>query len=510
MAVTSEGLRVRGLHIAAGDRVLVEDLSLTLAPGATLGLSGPSGVGKTTFARAVAGLTDTAGAVRCRGQILVGGGDVVNDRDHAEDVRGRDVVLIPQNALTSLPPLLAVGDLAAALAGSGRRATAARLVESLAGLGVADPERAIRARPAGLSGGERQRVLLAIALLKRPKLLIADEPTANLDEDSGALVERALRTAHRLAGFALIVISHDQGLLERLCARRVRLGSDPRHARRPGRQRPVGAAATKQREPETMGCFPQRHTIPFPSASPRTAGGAAAGAVLAAENLTIRRNGRILIDNVCLSLARGSRLAVVGRSGAGKTTLARALAGLARPSNGAVRERLRGGDSWRSLRRPNRGVQLMFQDPAASFDPRLTVFHSLVLAAGRSLRGASERRSTLAALAERVRLDPAVLDRGPRRISGGECQRAALLRALLCEPQILIADEPASSLDPESARAVQEILEELVRERRLGLVLVSHDLAFVRAICSHALILERGRVAWTGRIADLSGKRGGV
>ena len=499
MAVTPEVLRVRDLHITAGDRVLVEDLSLTLAPGATLGLYGPSGVGKTTFARAVAGLTDTAGAVRCRGQILVGGGDVVNDRDHAEGVRGRDVVLIPQNALTSLPPLLAVGDLAAALADSGRRATAERLVEALAGLGVADPERAIRARPAGLSGGERQRVLLAIALLKRPRLLIADEPTASLDEDSGALVERALRAAHRLAGFALIVISHDQGLLERLCARRVRLGSDPRHVRR----RPLGAGAPRQREPETVGCFPQRDTIPFQSVSPRTAGGDAFRAVLAAEHLTIRRNGRILLDNVCLSLARGSRLAVMGRSGAGKTTLARALAGLVPPSNGAVRERLRGGDSWRSLRRPNRGVQLMFQDPTASFDPRLTVFDSMVLAADRSLRGASARRSRLTALAERARLDPAVLDRGPRRISGGECQRAALLRALLCEPQILIADEPTSSLDPESARAVQEILEELVRERRLGFLLVSHDLAFVLATCSHALILERGRVVWTGRVANL-------
>ena len=479
MAVMSEALRVESLHITVGDRALVEDLSLTLASGATLGLHGSSGIGKTTFARVVAGLTDPAGAVRCRGQIYVGGGDVVNDRAHAAAVRGRDVVLIPQNALTSLPPLLTVGDLAAALGGSGRRAIAPRLVESLAGLGVADPERAIRARPADLSGGERQRVLLAIALLKQPGLLIADEPTASLDAGSRSLVERALRAAQELAGFALIVISHDRELLGRLCTRQFRFGSAPRGARQPRPRPSVPVSAT-------IGASDD-----------------GSGAVLAVEQLTIRQGRRVLLEDVCLSLDRGARLAVLGSSGAGKTTLARTMAGLIQPSAGTVRERLQGGDPWRRLERPNRAIQLMFQDPAASFDPRLTVFDSMMLAADRSLRRAPGRRSGVTELAERMRLDAAVLDRGPRRISGGECQRAAILRALLCEPQVLIADEPTSSLDAESAGAVQELLEDLVQEGRLGFLLVSHDLAFVRATCSHALVLEKGRVSWTGPVANL-------
>ena len=504
MAVTPPALRVEHLTMAAGGRTLVRDLSLSLAHGETLGVHGPSGVGKTTFARVVAGLVDDADAVTCRGRIVVGGVDVVTDRRGAERVRGRKVVLIPQNALTSLPPLLKVGDLGVALAG-GRDAaeTSSRLAESLGRLGVADPDRALRARPADLSGGERQRVLLAIALLKRPGLLIADEPTTALDAASRVLVEQALHRAHHAAGFALMLISHDRALLGRLCTGDLALGKDGGAVRGARRSRSPATAAAPP--PGTHDPRRESGTTPYDGAltAPPSSDVGRRG-ILAAEGLTIRRGGRVLLHDVRLSVDRAARLAVLGRSGAGKTTLVRALAGLARPSRGAVSERLHGGGAWRRLRRPNRRVQLMFQDPTAAFDPRLTLFESIVLAADRTLRRASDRRPAVAALAERVRLDPAVLDRGPRQVSGGECQRAALLRALLCEPLVLLADEPTSSLDVEAAQAVQALLAVLVVERRLSLVLVSHDPAFVRATCTHALVLADGGVSWTGPVADLS------
>ena len=505
MAVTFPALRVEHLSMTAGDRTLIRDLSLSLAHGETLGVHGPSGVGKTTLARAVAGLMDGAEGVTCRGRILVGGVDVATDRRGAQRVRGREVVLIPQNALTSLPPLLRVGDLGVALAGGhDGAATSSRLAESLGRLGVADPDRVLQARPADLSGGERQRVLLAIALLRRPRLLIADEPTTALDAASRTLVEQAFDRAHRAVGFALMVISHDRALLERLCERELALG-DHGDAVREGRRRPPRSAVAGA--PRPVGPDPGREAGTTPADAAATAppsSDAGDRGILAAERLTIRRGGHVLLDDVRLSVDRAARLAVLGRSGAGKTTLVRALAGLARPSHGEVSERLHGGEAWRRLRRPNRRVQLLFQDPAAAFDPRLTVFESIVLAADRTLRRASERRSALAALAERVHLDPAVLDRGPRQISGGECQRAALLRALLCEPLVLLADEPTSSLDVEAAQAVQTLLSTLVEERHLSLVLVSHDLAFVRATCTHAVVLADGVVSWTGPVANLS------
>ena len=504
MAVTPGALRVERLSLAVGGRSLVRDLSLSLKVGETLGVQGPSGVGKTTLARAVAGLLEPADAITCRGRILVGGVDVVADLGGAQRVRGRDVVLIPQNALISMPPLLEVGDLAVALARErdGSEVTS-RLATALGRLGVADPARALRARPAALSGGERQRVLLAIALLKGPKLLIADEPTSALDGASRRLVERALDEAHAAFGFALMVISHDRSLLQRLCARELALGESASEVR-PWPRRPSGAVVTSETRTRATDLGRRGETVPArgtATARPRLDTGDRG--ILAAQHLTVRRGAHLLLDDVCLSLDRGVRMAVLGRSGAGKTTLVRALAGLVRPSSGVVSERLHGGTAWRRVRRPNRRVQLLFQDPAAGFDPRLTVFESIVLAADRTLHRAAARRAKVTALAERVYLDPAVLDRRPRQVSGGECQRAALLRALLCEPVLLLADEPTSSLDADTTAAVQALLTDLVGERGLGLVLVSHDAEFVRGSCTQALALSNGRVSWTGPVEDL-------
>lgn len=503
MAVTPVVLRVEHLSMAVGGRSLIDDLSLSLAPGETLGVRGPSGIGKTTFARAVAGLLEATETITCRGRILVGGADVVTDRCHAQRVRGREVVLIPQNALTSMPPFLTVGELGVALAGRREAAaTSSRLSESLRRLGVAAPDRALRARPADLSGGERQRVLLAIALLKRPGLLIADEPTTALDSESQRLVECALDQARAVAGFALMVISHDRSLLGRLCERQLALGSEARNVRRPGRRRPASAGATMEPLPGFLD-RPQQVGASLTNAMGTGRPRPDTSSILAAEHLTIRRGPRLLLDDVCMTLDRGMALGVMGHSGAGKTTLVRALAGLVQPARGAVWERLHAGRVWRRLRRPNRRVQLMFQDPAAAFDPRLTVFESIVLAAERSLRRVSDRRATVSALAERLNLNADVLHRRPRQISGGECQRAALLRALMCEPLVLIADEPTSNLDPASAAAVQALLADLIRERHLSLVLVSHDPAFVRTVCTHALVLAHGVVSWIGPVKNL-------
>ena len=504
MAVAPVVLRIERLSITVDGRPLIEDLSLSLSRGETLGIHGPSGSGKTTFARAMGGLMDAADAIECQGRIWVGGVDVVNDRGGARLVRGREVVLVPQNALSSMPPLLTVGELGTALAGPcAGSATSSRLAESLGRLGVADPDRVLRARPADLSGGERQRVLLAIALLRRPGLLVADEPTTALDSAGRALVEHALGQAHDAAGFALVVISHDRALLGRLCARDLTLGGGSSAVRRAGRRAAVAALPAGPRPEADSRHHGLGMTSVSNSVTRRRKADIDGRGILVAEHLTIRRGASLLLDDVSLTLDRGGRLAVLGRSGAGKTTLAKALAGLVQPARGVMSERFHGGRAWRELRRPNRCVQLLFQDPIAGFDPRLTVFESIVLAADRTLRRACDHRATVIALAERLRLSSAVLDRGPRQISGGECQRAALLRALICEPRVLIADEPTSSLDLESATAVQALLADLVRERCMSLVLVSHDPVFVRATCTDALVLAHGVVSWTGLVQDL-------
>ena len=470
MAVKPTALEVEHLSIAIGKRILFEDFSLSLDYNESLGLYGASGTGKTTFARAVAGLLDPAGAITCSGRIRVAGCDVLNG---ADTVGVPDAVLLPQNALLSMPPLIKVGELAEALlGGSSNSSTRLRLHEVLTRLGVRDPERALLARPSELSGGERQRFLLALALLRDPKILIADEPTTALDHASKDLVVRALKSAQEAANFALVVISHDRSLLAEVCVRSIALAGRPSRAgQRKGRD-------SRYSLKRTSGLSSRRDPA-LPEAD---------RGVLVAKNLTVRHGRRVVLDRLSVSLRTGAQLGVIGPSGSGKTTLVKALAGLLRPTRGVVLERLSGGD-WGRLRRPDRRIQFLYQDPAAAFDPRLTLFQSIALAANRTLRHRERSRSRIVELAKRLRIEIAALDRRPGRVSGGECQRAALLRAMLCEPTILIADEPTSSLDEESALAVRQLLSELVRETELGLILVSHDLAFVRATCEKVVEL---------------------
>lgn len=471
MAVNQAALEVDHLSIAIGERVLVEDFSLSLDYGESLGLYGASGTGKTTFARAVAGLLDPSGAITCSGSIRVAGSDVLPG-DETAGVP--DAVLLPQNALLSMPPLIKAGDLAEALlGGSSDTSTRLQLQEVLTRLGVKVPERALLARPSELSGGERQRFLLALALLKDPKILIADEPTSALDQASRDLVVRALKAAQEATNFALIVISHDRSLLTEVCVRSIPLaGRRSRAGQRKGRDRRYSVKRT--------GSLTSRRD-PAPHEADR--------GLLVAKDVTVQHGKRVVLDRMSVSLRTGARLGVIGPSGSGKTTLVKALAGLLRPTSGAVLERLSGGD-WSRLRRPDRRIQFLYQDPAAAFDPRLTLFQSIALAANRTLRHRERSRPRILDLAKRLRIEIAALDRRPGRVSGGECQRAALLRALLCEPTILIADEPTSSLDEESALAVRQILSELVQETELSLILVSHDLEFVRATCEMVVELS--------------------
>ncbi len=414
--------------------------SLVLASGEVAALYGPSGGGKTSLQRALFGLQDrgasAAGIVRFAGR---------DWHELAADERRRmlreQVAFLVQGARAALDPLATVLTQVQLATGASAEAVAQVLHE----LGITAPDRVASSYPHQLAGGEAQRVLLAMAFLRRPALVIADEPSADLDGKSRGELVRHLRTLIT-RGSAVLLATHDHALLVELHAQVFAL-----HAGRfvPG----------------------EFDAAPWPVVAEVAVGAPA----LTGSGLTARVGGRVLFAGLDLTIASGESVALVGDSGAGKTTLARLLAGHQRPDAGHVQ---------RPARRA--AVQLVCQDAFSSLTP------------GRSLGSlCAETRADPArvqALVRALRLPDDVLGRTSAQLSGGECRRAALLRALVVDPQVLLLDEPSNGLDRRSSAAMLEVLLAEQQRRGMALLVVTHDLELARAVAHRILRLQGGRL----------------
>lgn len=413
--------------------------SLVLCPGEVAALYGPSGCGKSTVLRSLFALPGAAsvvgGARRLSGRDLAGLGE-----PELRALWRTDVLFLPQGARAALDPLQRIGPQLAAATGAARPAIA----EALLALGAPDAERVLAAFPHRLSGGEAQRALLATAKLRRPRLVVADEPTADLDDLSRRDLLQAF--ASLLAGgAALLVATHDHALLHELRARVFAWHGDR------------FAPGEFDAEP-----WPRRDDAADASATGRDV-------VLRARGLAASFGSRRLFAGLDVELGAGRTLVVTGDSGSGKSTLAKLLAGHEPPSAGAVHG-------------PGRvGVQLVCQDAQGSLTP------------GRTLAGLCEEigvaRSTVVAMAARLHLPTAVLDRRTELLSGGEARRAALLRALVAAPSVLILDEPTNGLDRRAASALLDVVQHERRERGCALVVITHDRSLASAIADQTLHL---------------------
>ncbi|MFE9599067.1 dipeptide ABC transporter ATP-binding protein [Streptomyces hokutonensis] len=500
-------VEVTDLTVGFGSLRAVDGLSFRLQKGAALGLVGESGSGKSTVASALLGLHRGTGA-DVGGSVRVAGIDVqeASEADLGR-LRGGKAAMVFQDPLSSLDPYYAIGDQIAEVyrvhARVSRRAARARAVDVLDRVGIPDAARRSRSRPHEFSGGMRQRALIAMALACEPELLIADEPTTALDVTVQAQILDLLHTLREETGLGLLLVTHDVGVaaesVDEILV--MRNGRAVEHG-------PVGTVLGAPTEPYTrdlLGAVPrvdarrarsEGSARPLSAASSETSSEASSAApevVLEATGLR-REFGRgkrafVAVDDVSLTVHRGETLGIVGESGSGKTTLGRMLVGLLKPTAGEIKP---GGGV-----RPD--VQMVFQDPVSSLNPRRSVGESIA----DPLRARGERdegriRGRVRELLERVGLEGAHYDRYPHEFSGGQRQRVGIARALAADPRVIVCDEPVSALDVTTQAQVVALLGELQRELGLALVFVAHDLAVVRQVSDRVAVMRRGRIVEQG------------
>ncbi|MEU6410105.1 dipeptide ABC transporter ATP-binding protein [Microbispora sp. NPDC046933] len=487
----------------------VEDLTLTVRPGEILAIVGESGSGKTVTARtALRLLPDTAITT---GQVRVAGQDVLRaGLRHLRRLRGRDIAMIFQEPSAALNPVYPVGwQIAEGIRAherTGRRQARQRAIELLDMVGIPDAERRVDHYPHQFSGGQRQRVVIAAALALGAPLLVADEPTTALDVTVQAGILDLLRDLRDTRGTAIVLITHNMGVVADL-ADRVAVLRDGRLVE----EADVRTLFREPREEYTRRLLRAVPRLPSPGESGTAgepAGEAVVEAVVEAAGLVVDYPGRLgqppfrAVDRVDLRIAPGEVLGLVGESGSGKSTIARAIAGLVPVTAGSLRvlgTELAGARE-RAVRPVRPHLGFVFQDPSASFNPKRTVGDGIAepLLTHRAGLEQAEVRRRVGELLDAVHLGSGYADRYPHELSGGQRQRAGLARALALRPRLLIADEPTSALDVSVQERVLELFLRLQRELGFAMLFISHDLAVVNALAHRVGVLYQGTLVEEG------------
>ena len=482
----------------------VKSLSFRLGAGEVLGIVGESGSGKTQAAMAVLGLMAdngrVSGSIRFEGDELVGMPDA-----RLREIRGARIAMVFQDPMTSLNPYLTIGaQMGLVLTRHrGLRGDAARqeCLQLLDAVQITDPASRLRMYPHELSGGMRQRVMIATALLCRPAVLIADEPTTALDVTVQAQILALMAELRVSFGTAILLITHDLGVAAGTCDRLLVMQR--------GECQEQGDIDDCFHHPKTAYARELLECVPRLDAEPTRARPPAGEPIISVQDLAVHysvaqpgvftapRTLRAL-DGVSLELRPGETLGVVGESGSGKSTLARAVLRLVRPTSGTVcllgRELAQLPED--EVRESRRDMQLVFQDPLAALDPRMTVRQIIAEPMEAFESGLSEATIT-ARVSEamiEVGLDPEWRNRYPHQFSGGQCQRVGIARALILKPKLLVCDEAVSALDVTVQAQIVSLLLELQARLGLALIFISHDLAVVRRLSHRVLVMYLGKV----------------
>ncbi|MCE9650616.1 MAG: ABC transporter ATP-binding protein [Parvibaculum sp.] len=497
----SVAFRVEGREVLAVDRI-----SFDIKAGETVALVGESGSGKSVSALSIVQLLPYPQAMHPSGEILFGGRNLVGaDEKTLRSVRGAKISMVFQEPMTSLNPVHTierqVGEMLIEHKGLRGAAVKARVVELLAKVGIPDPQARLGAYPHELSGGQRQRVMIAMALANEPDLLIADEPTTALDVTVQAQILELLKELKREMGMALLLITHDLGIVRKMADRVCVMTGG----------KIVEAGAT-----EDVFTAPKhdytRHLIASEPKGRALGRSKDAPVVMEADDLKVwfpiktgllrKTVGHVkAVDGVTLAVRQGRTLGVVGESGSGKTTLGLAMLRLI-ASEGAIRFDGRDIQGLKSteLRPLRRNMQIVFQDPYGSLSPRMSVGQIVEegLVVQKIAATASERRARVSQALAEVGLDPDAQDRYPHEFSGGQRQRIAIARAMALKPRFVMLDEPTSALDMSVQAQIVDLLRELQRKHDLAYLFISHDLRVVRALADDIIVMRGGKVVEAG------------
>ena len=498
-------LEVRNLslefHTATGVVHAVKSISYHLDKGETLAILGESGSGKSVSSSAIMNLIDMPPGRISAGEILLDGRDLLTmPAEERREVNGRRVAMIFQDPLSHLNPVYSVGwQISEAmtthgLAGSKAREEALRLLRRV---GIPEPERAMRNYPHEVSGGQRQRVMIAMALALRPDLLIADEPTTALDVTVQAEVLKLLKELQRETGMAVLIITHDLGVVSEIADRVVVMEK--------GAIVEAGTVREIYKNPQHP--YTQKLIAAAPGKGAMHEPGARAEPLLSVRDVRKTYGSFEALKGISFDLMPGETMAVVGESGSGKSTLARALLRLDEPDGGTAL--WKGRDlfalSPAELYKLRRDLQMVFQDPAQSLNPRMTVYQLISEAwvIHPDILPKAKWRERVAELLVQVGLSAEHMSRYPHQFSGGQRQRIAIARALALEPQLIICDEAVSALDVSVQAQVIELLDRLRREMGIAFIFIAHDLPVVRDFADYVMVMQQGEVVELGTVREV-------
>ena len=483
-------------------------ISLTIRQGETVCLVGESGSGKSVTSLAIMGLLPKDALFVAGGKITLSDTDLLEQSPSAmQDIRARRVAMIFQEPMTALNPVMRVGDQIEEVLESHTSLSAderrARVIDIMEQVHLPDVERIHRSYPHQLSGGQRQRIMIAMALVLEPELLIADEPTTALDVTTQQQILSLIAELQEKHGTAVLFITHDMGVVAEI--------ADTVYVMKSGDLVEHAPIETLLRAPKQD--YTQNLLRAVPSLIPRAPRTAPGGdPVLKVDNLDmiyggggffVKRAGTHAAKDVTFTVARGRTLGIVGESGSGKSTVARCIMRLIAPTAGSIR--LRETDIahlTRAQLKPHRQhLQVVFQDPFRSLNPRWTVGRSLIEGPVNYGTSPSEAMAHAAELMEIVGLPRDSLDRYPHQFSGGQRQRIAIARAVMMQPDVLVADEAVSALDVSVQAQVLDLLNDLQEKLGITIVFITHDLRVAAQICDDVLVMQRGVVVEQGPAA---------
>ena len=524
-------LEVTGLSIAFEGRKVVEDLSFTLGRGETLGIVGESGSGKSVSTLALMGLLPKNATIS--GSAMLEGSELLTlDEEGFRNIRGKRISMIFQEPMTSLNPVQKCGAQVVEMLRQHEEVTAQDARERVIGLFsevlLPRPEKIFDSYPHEISGGQKQRVMIAMALVNKPDILIADEPTTALDVTVQKTILELLRDLQEKHGTSIIFITHDLGVIAQVADEIMVM-----YRGKVMEQGPAAEILHNPKEPYTKGllaCRPPLEDKPrrLPTVEEYLEGERYAGAttdsdasplsphpspLLSVKDLsvtyTLKRNffGKPVqtlkgVDGVTFDIMEGETLGLVGESGCGKSTLGRALLRLIEHSSGSVSYRSKPLDtlSNKEMRALRPKLQIIFQDPYSSLNPRITIGDAI--REPLTVHGGGDRSKVLE-LMEQVGLRAEWYSRYPHELSGGQRQRVCIARALILQPELVICDESVSALDVSVQAQVLNLLNDLKEKYHYTYLFITHDLSVVHYMADRIMVMQKGKIVESGTPDDL-------